>query len=110
LQIEKVFRCYVFELNAKEDIIINWREALLLKLFRLVYGTAIIQIIRFRSSFSTYSFTDYFKGFEKVEAVKRIFGEKTEETLRNLRVEFMPLVGYMGVNVRMDISWSTLTI
>jgi hypothetical protein len=26
---------------------------------------------------TTYPFMDYFKGFEKVEAVKRIFGEKT---------------------------------
>jgi len=48
--------------------------------------------------FSTHSFTDYFKGFEKVEAVRRIFGEKTEEVLDNLRVKFIPLVGYMGVN------------
>jgi len=51
-----------------------------------------------RVSFSTYSFNDYFKGFEKVEAVRRIFGGKTEEVLRNLIVEFTPLVGYMGVN------------
>ena len=51
-----------------------------------------------RVSFSTYSFNDYFKGFEKVDAVRRIFGEKTEEVLRNLRVEFTPLAGYMGVN------------
>jgi hypothetical protein len=56
------------------------------------------RLFRFRASFFTYSFFDYFKGFENVEAVKRIFGEKTEEVLRNLRVEFFPLVGYMGVN------------
>ncbi len=56
------------------------------------------KLIRPRISFFTYSFIDYFKGFEKVEVVKRIFGEKTEEVLRNLRVEFSPLVGYMGVN------------
>jgi hypothetical protein len=47
---------------------------------------------------STYPFTDYFKGFEKVEAVKQIFGEKTEEVLRNLRVEFIGRSGYMGVS------------
>ncbi len=51
-----------------------------------------------RISFSTYPFTDYFKGFERNEAVRRIFGEKTEEVLHNLRVEFIPLIGYMGVN------------
>jgi len=47
---------------------------------------------------STYPFTDYFKGFEKVEAIRRIFGEKTEEVLRKLRVEFIGTRGYMGVS------------
>ena len=42
-------------------------------------------------------FTDCFKGFEKVEAVKGIFGEKTEEVLGNLKVEFI-WFGYMGVD------------
>jgi hypothetical protein len=42
-------------------------------------------------------FMDYFKGFEKVEAVKGIFGEKTEEVLKNLKVQFMGF-GYMGVD------------
>ena len=46
---------------------------------------------------STKMFKDYFKGFEKVDAVKRIFGEKTEEVLRNLKVEFI-WFGYMGVD------------
>jgi len=44
-------------------------------------------------------FTDHFKGFEKVEAVRRIFGDKTEEVLRNLKVEFFSSRwGYMGVS------------
>jgi len=47
---------------------------------------------------STYPFTDYFKGFEKVNAVRRIFGERTEEVLRNLKVEFSGRRGYMGVS------------
>ena len=46
---------------------------------------------------STKQFTDIFKGFEKVEAVKRIFGEKTQEILRNLKVE-ITWFGYMGVD------------
>jgi hypothetical protein len=47
----------------------------------------------------TYPFTDYFQGFENVEAVKRIFGEKTEYVLHNLKVEFHNLRrGYMGVS------------
>jgi hypothetical protein len=47
---------------------------------------------------TTHPFTDYFKGFEKVEAVRKIFGDKTEEVLRNLRVEFGGRGGYMGVS------------
>lgn len=49
---------------------------------------------------STYPFMDYFKGFEKVEAVRDIFGERTDEVLRNLKVEFAGTRGYMGVNNR----------
>jgi len=47
---------------------------------------------------STYPFMDYFRGFEKVDAVKRTFGEKTKEVLRNLSVEFAGWRGYMGVS------------
>jgi len=44
-------------------------------------------------------FTDHFKGFEKVEVVRRIFGDRTEEVLRNLKVEFFSSrSGYMGVS------------
>ena len=46
---------------------------------------------------STKMFKDYFKGFEKVEAVKGIFGEKTQDVLENLKVEFI-WFGYMGVD------------
>jgi len=47
---------------------------------------------------TTKPFKDYFKGFEKVEAVRRIFGEKTDEVLSNLQVEFAGRRGYMGVS------------
>ena len=47
---------------------------------------------------STYPFTDYFKGFENVEAVRHIFGEKTDKVLQNLEVEFSGRRGYMGVS------------
>ena len=43
-------------------------------------------------------FTDYFKGFEKVEAVKEIFSDNTEKVLKNLKVEFNSRSGYMGVS------------
>lgn len=56
-----------------------------------------VKIIR-KAKTTTYSFTDYFQGFENVEAVKRIFGEKTKEVLQNLRVEFFGRKGYMGVS------------
>jgi len=45
-----------------------------------------------------YPFTDYFKGFEKVEAVRRIFEEKTDSVLNNLKIEFHSRRGYMGVS------------
>lgn len=43
-------------------------------------------------------FMDYFRGFEKVEAVRKIFGEKTEEVLNDLRVEIAGMRAYMGVS------------
>lgn len=44
-------------------------------------------------------FADYFKGFEKVEAVREIFGEETEKILGNLKIEFYSSRrGYMGVS------------
>lgn len=49
---------------------------------------------------STYPFTEYFKGFEKVKSVKELFGERTEEVLRSLKVQFVPIVGYMAVSNR----------
>jgi len=47
---------------------------------------------------TTRPFMNYFKGFENVEAVRRIFGEKTYEVLRNLRVELFGRKSYMGVS------------
>jgi hypothetical protein len=46
-----------------------------------------------------FPFTDYFVGFEKVAAVRSLFGAKTAEVLRNLKVEFFSLrFGYMSVS------------
>lgn len=47
---------------------------------------------------TTYPFTEFFKGFENVEAVNRVFGEETEAVLKNLQVEFAGFGGYMGVS------------
>jgi hypothetical protein len=46
---------------------------------------------------STRKFTDVFRGYDKVEAVKGIFGSETEAVLSNLKVEFT-WFGYMGVD------------
>ena len=44
-------------------------------------------------------FTDYFKGFEKVEAVREQFGADTEKVIRDLKVEFFSApFGYMGTS------------
>lgn len=47
---------------------------------------------------STHPFTDYFKGFQKVKTVRQLFGEKTDQVLRDLKVEFTRLGGYMWVS------------
>jgi hypothetical protein len=47
---------------------------------------------------STRAFADYFRGFEKVEAVRGIFGEKTGEVLRNLKVDLTWVGGYMFID------------
>lgn len=55
--------------------------------------------IRRDASATLFPFTDYFKGFDKVEAVKEIFGEETPDILNRLRIEFFSSrFGYMGVN------------
>ena len=41
---------------------------------------------------------DFFSGLEEIEAIQQIFGDKTKEVLDNLRVQFIRVVGYMGVN------------
>jgi len=51
-----------------------------------------------RLGVSTRSFADYFKDFDKVEAVKRLFGERTEDVLRNLKVDLTWFGGYMYVD------------
>jgi hypothetical protein len=47
---------------------------------------------------TTHAFTDYFKGFDEIEAVRKIFGDKTESVLQKLRVEFAGMRSYMGVS------------
>jgi len=56
-----------------------------------------VKIVR-NAKVKTYRFTDYFKGYEKVEAVRKLFGEKTERVLSNLKVEFAGFRGYMAIS------------
>lgn len=58
-----------------------------------------LRIIRIPSiSFSKHRFTEYFIGLENVDAVRRIFGKRTEQVLQNLMIEFTLLGGYMWIN------------
>ncbi len=43
-------------------------------------------------------FTDHFRNFENVEAVRRIFGEETQQVLANLEIEFTSFTLYMRVD------------
>lgn len=68
----------------------------LLKIMQLVRLLRLYKLLRI--GIRAHSFMDYFKGMENVEAVRRIFGEKTKEVLKNLKVEFTWVGGYMWVN------------
>ena len=58
-----------------------------------------LRLTRIFSMFgSTRRFKDYFKGMERVQAIRDMFGERTEEVLNNLKVEFTWVGGYMWVN------------
>lgn len=54
--------------------------------------------IRRDAEVTLYPFTEYFMGFEKVDAVKKIFGNRTEQVLNGLKIEFVGTRGYMGVS------------
>jgi hypothetical protein len=56
-----------------------------------------IRIIRDVES-GTHPFGAIFWGFDKLLAVKQVFGSKTADVLKNLRVEVFPRRGYMGVS------------
>jgi hypothetical protein len=45
-----------------------------------------------------YDFHSVFQGFEKVDAVRKIFGDKTEEVLARTKVVLFPRKGYLAVD------------
>lgn len=52
-----------------------------------------------KSPTKLYPFTRFFKGFQKIPAVRELFGEKTDQVLRTLKVEFFSAkFGYMGTS------------
>lgn len=63
------------------------RLASALRLQRLVFATGSVR-----------PFTEVFRGFEKVEAVKKIFGNRTDKVLNELKVDLTWIEGYMWVN------------
>jgi len=75
----------------------DWREILMLRLFRLAQ---ILRLDRLVLLGTAYPFLDYFKSFEKNEAVQQIFGSRTEEVLHRLKVRFTWVGGYMWVDGR----------
>jgi len=70
-------------------------ESITLRLFSIVRKLRLFRLMRIGAS--KRMFLDYFRGFEKSQAVRGIFGDKTEEVLSNLKVEFV-WFGYMGVD------------
>jgi hypothetical protein len=83
-------------MNCPGDSDVETIEPIIFKIMRIIRRFRLSWILSFR--ISTKPFIEYFKGFEKVEAIRQIFGDKTEEVLRNLKVEFSWVGGYMGVS------------
>ena len=71
-------------------------ENIVFRILRLFGRLPLNRILSFGAS--TRIFADYFKDFDKVDAVRGIFGERTEEVLHNLKVELTWFGGYMFVN------------
>ena len=70
-------------------------EYVIMRLFRFFTKLSLGGLVHLVSRKA--NFTDYFRGFEKNHAVQGIFGEKTEEVIRNLKLDFI-WFGYMGVS------------
>jgi hypothetical protein len=88
----------VEETVEEERSVADWRDAVEWKLMRLASALGFAKIGRFGGSM--HAFSECFRGFERVEAVRRIFGDRTDEVLRGLRVELTWIGGYMWVSNR----------
>jgi hypothetical protein len=74
----------------------NWLEYVVFRVVRLLRRLPLNRLLSVGSSSRV--FTDYFKDFEKVAAVQGIFGERTAEVLRSLKVDLTWFGGYMFVD------------
>ncbi len=91
-----ILSIYIVLIPGSKELSVIMDSQLLSLLYLVVRILRIDKILRFRSS--KHAFTDYFKGFEKNKAIKKIFGERTEEVLKNLEVEFTYLRSYMWIS------------
>jgi hypothetical protein len=71
-------------------------EYAVFRIMRLFRRTPLSKILS--AGASTSVFADCFKDFDKLDAVRGIFGEKTVEVLSNLKVDFTLFSGYMYVD------------
>lgn len=74
----------------------NWLEYVVFRILRLFRKTPLNRILS--AGTSTRAFADCFKNFDKVEAIRGIFGEKTAEVLQNLKIDHTLFSGYMYVD------------
>lgn len=74
------------------------RELAGLRILRVASMLGLDRIARLGASM--HPFSEHFKGFEKVKAVREIFGNRTDEVLRGLKVELFWINGYMWVSNR----------
>lgn len=74
----------------------NWLEYVVFRILRLFRKTPLNRILS--AGTSTRVFADCFKNFDKVEAIRGIFGEKTAEVLQNLKIDLTLFSGYMYVD------------
>ena len=73
-----VFRKFLKEMNLKKETPA-----------RKIKDAELLVKINRNAKIRLYKFTDYFKDFEKDDAVKSLFGERTKDVLRGLKVEFV---------------------
>lgn len=73
----------------------NWPENIVFQIIRLLRKLPLNRILRVSAS---RSFAAYFKDFDKIEAVRGIFGEKTSKILQSLQVDLSWFGGYMFVD------------